>query len=142
MQESSNRLLEQYESLSIQSDKQTQLLRELSETPRYRERVEILQSIPGIGVISAMELLLELQDVTRFRRAQQLTAYVGLTSSQYSSAEKVRMGRITGIGKNTLRSLLVEASWKLIRKDQAMREKYDLVCSLKTGPFIMMRKFC
>jgi transposase len=127
MQESFNRLLEQYEFLSVQIDKQTQLLRELSETPRYRERVEILQSIPGIGMISAMELLLELQDVSRFRRAEQLAAYVGLTPSQYSSADKVRMGRITGIGKNTLRSLLVEASWTLIRKDQAMREKYDRI---------------
>jgi len=127
IQESFNRLLEQYEFLSAQIDKQTQLLKELSETALYRERVEILQSIPGIGIISAMELLLELQDVSRFRRAEQLAAYVGLTPSQYSSADKVRMGRITGIGKNTLRSLLVEASWTLIRKDQAMREKYDRI---------------
>ena len=44
-----------------------------------------------------MELLLELQDVSRFRRAEQLAAYVGLTQSQNTSAEKVRMGRITGI---------------------------------------------
>jgi transposase len=101
MQESFDRLLEQYEFLSTQIDKQTQLLRELSETARYQERVEILQSIPGVGLISAMELLLELQDVSRFRRAEQLAAYVGLTPSQYSSADKVRMGRITGIGKNT-----------------------------------------
>jgi transposase len=127
IQESFNRLLEQYEFLNAQIDKQTQLLRELSETARYRERVEILQSIPGIGVISAMEVLLELQDVSRFRRAEQLAAYVGLTPSQYSSADKVRMGRITGIGKNTLRAILVEASWTLIGKDQAMREKYDRI---------------
>jgi transposase len=127
IQESFNRLLEQYEFLSEQIDKQTKLLRELSETAMYRDRMEILRSIPGIGVISAMELLLELQDVSRFRRAEQLAAYVGLTPSQYSSADKVRMGRITGIGKNTLRSLLVEASWTLIRKDQTMREKYDRI---------------
>jgi transposase len=127
MQESFNRLLEQYEFLSAQIAKQTQLLRELSETVLYRKRVEILQSIPGIGMISAMELLLELQDVSRFRRAEQLAAYVGLTPSQYSSADKVRMGRITGIGKNTLRAILVEASWQLITKDQVMREKYDRI---------------
>jgi transposase len=63
--------------------------------------VEILQSIPGIGVIFVMEVLLELQDVSHFRQAEQMSAYVGLTPSQYSSADKVRMGRITGIGKNT-----------------------------------------
>jgi transposase len=37
------------------------------------------------------------------------------------------MGRITGIGKNTLRSILVEASWTLINKDQAMRQNYDRI---------------
>src|SRR5512139_1785679 len=121
MQESFNRLLEQYEFLSAQIAKQTQLLRELAETALYQKGVEILQSIPGIGLISAMELLLELQDVSRFRRAEQLAAYAGLTPSQYSSADKVRMGRITGIGKNTLRALLVEASWTLISKDPALR---------------------
>jgi transposase len=127
MQESFNRLLEQYEFLSAQIDKQTQLLRELSETALYQARAEILQSIPGVGLISAMELLLELQDVSRFRRAEQLAAYVGLTPSQYSSADKVRRGRITGIGKNTLRAILVEASWKLITKDQVMRQKYERI---------------
>ncbi len=74
-----------------------------------------------------MELLLELQDVSRFRRAEQLAAYVGLTPSQYSSADKVRIGRITGIGKNTLRAILVEASWKLITKDQVMHQKYERI---------------
>jgi transposase len=127
MQESFNRLLEQVEFLSAQIDKQTQLLRELSETALYRERVEILQSIPGIGMISVMELLLEPQDASSFRRAEQPAAYAGLTPSPYSSADKVRMGRITGLGKNSLRAILVEASWKLITKDQMMREKYEKI---------------
>ena len=93
----------------------------------YRERVAILRSVPGIGLIAAMELLLELQDVARFRRAEQLAAYVGLTPSQHSSADKVRMGHITAIGKNSVRSSLVESAWNLIRKDKAMRGKYERI---------------
>jgi len=89
--------------------------------------VEILRSVPGIGLIEAMELLVEFQDVSRFRRAEHLAAYVGLTPSQYSSAEKIRMGRITRSGKNGLRGTLVAASWMLITKDRAMREKYDRI---------------
>ncbi|MFC1579678.1 IS110 family transposase [Thermodesulfobacteriota bacterium] len=127
MQESFKRLLEQYEFLSELVEKQTKLLKELSETELYRERMGILKSVPGIGLIIGMEILLELQDVSRFRRAEQLAAYVGLTPSQYSSADKIRMGRITGIGKSSLRSALVEASWRLIRKDGAMREKYERI---------------
>jgi len=133
MQQSFNRLLEQYDFLCEQVKKQTLLLKELSKTELYRERVAILQSVPGIGLIVAMEILLEFQDVSRFRRADQLAAYVGLTPSQYSSADKVRMGRITGIGKNSLRSALVEASWKLIKKDGAMQEKYERIKARSGG---------
>ena len=127
MQESFNRLLEQYEFLTGLIDKQTRILKDLAKTPLYRERVKILTSIPGVGVITAMEILLELQDVARFRRAEQLAAYVGLTPSQYTTGDKVRMGRITGIGKNSVRVALVEASWWLIRKDKTMRVKYEKI---------------
>lgn len=127
MQESFNRLLEQYDFVSGLIDKQTRILKDLAKTPLYRERVKILTSIPGVGVITAMEILLEVQDVARFRRAEQLAAYVGLTPSQYTSADKVRMGRITGIGKDSVRVALVEASWWLIRKDKAMRIKYERI---------------
>ena len=124
-QESFTRLLEQYEFLTGQVEKQTRLLKELARTPAYGERVKILCSVPGVGLIAAMELLLELQDVERFRRADQLAAYVGLTPAQYSSAEKVRMGHITAIGKNSLRATLVEASWRLVAKDGGVRQKYE-----------------
>jgi len=127
MQGSFNRLLDMYDFLDKQVKEQTKLLKELSETDLYRKRVKILQSVPGIGIIIAMEILLELQDVSRFRKAEQIAAYVGLTPSQYSSADKIRMGRITCIGKNSVRAALVEASWKLIRKDGVMKEKYERI---------------
>ena len=127
MQGSFRRLLDEYEFLCEQIGKQTRLLKELSETALYQKRVKILRSVPGIGLIAAMEILLELQDVSRFRRAEELAAYVGLTPSQYSSADKVRMGRITGIGKSGLRGTLIEAAWFLIRKDAGMREKYERI---------------
>lgn len=125
MQASFKRLLEQYNFLCALIDKQTKLLKELAKSPTYRDRVEILCSIPGIGIIGSMEILLELQNVSRFKRADQLAAYVGLTPAQYSSADKIRMGRITGVGKSSVRTILVESCWWLISKDAAMRRKYE-----------------
>ena len=127
IQESFKQLLRQYEFLARLIKKQTRLLEGLSKMSLYRERVKILTSIPGVGLITAMEILLELQDVARFRRADQLAAYVGLTPSQYTSADKVRMGRITRIGKDSVRTALVECSWWLIRKDKAMQIKYEKI---------------
>ncbi len=68
-QESFASLLAQYAFFTEQIERQTKLLRSLAQTDTYCERVKILQSIPGVGLIAAMELLLELQDVARFRRA-------------------------------------------------------------------------
>lgn len=119
------RYLEEYDFLSRQVEVQTRLVKELSEADEYRESVRLLRSVYGIGLISAMEILLEIGDFGRFGRSGQIAAYVGLTPSQYSSGDKVRMGRITGIGKGSVRAVLVEASWLLIHRDPGMRELYD-----------------
>lgn len=125
MQESFNRLLGEYEYLSSEIKAQTALLKKLSQTEKYRDRVEILCSIPGIGLLSAMEILLELGEIERFRRAEQLPAYVGVTPAQYSSGDKVRMGRITCIGKSHLRGTLVEVAWVAINRNRVLRKKFD-----------------
>lgn len=127
MEKSFKRMLDQYENLKKDVREQTALMRELAKTDYYKERVKIMTSAAGIGVLSAMQFLVEIQDVTRFRRADQISSYVGLTPSQYSSGEHVRMGRITRTGKAMIRSMLVEASWILIRKDGAMRLKYEAI---------------
>ena len=118
-----------YKFVDGQIEEQTNLLKELAKEERYSESVAILRSIPGIGIISAMEILLELQDIKRFSTADQLAAYVGLTPSQFSSGDRIRMGRITCIGKQQLRALLIEAAWILVRKDAKMNETYTSIRS-------------
>ena len=83
MQQSFNTLLEQYLFYDNLISRQTALVKELSERNQYKEKVKILCSIPGVGILAAMEVLLELLDVSRFQRADQIAAYVGLTPSQY-----------------------------------------------------------
>jgi transposase len=128
-QESFARLLSEYDFLCQAVAEQTKLLKALAETERYRAQVAILTSIPGVGLICAMEILLEIGDVTRFARAKQLAGYLGLTPSQDSSGDHVRLGRITKSGKGPLRGLLIEAAWILIRKDAAMRAVYSRIRS-------------
>lgn len=102
-------------------------LHELARSEMYRESVELLVTIPGVGWLTAIELLLELPDIRKFRRADQIGAYFGLTPSQYSSGQHVRMGCITRQGKGHVRAMLVEASWRLIKKDPAMARKYEAI---------------
>ena len=124
LHESFQNLLTAYDDADRLVEKQTALLRKLAKEDAYRDRVVVLRSIPGVGVITAMEILLELQDINRFSRADKLAAYVGLTPSQYSTGDHVRMGHITGIGKSSLRTMLIEAAWVLVRKDTEWDKKY------------------
>lgn len=127
MQASYERLLAQYRQVTVWLAEQTALVRQLAGSERYRDGVSLLMSIPGIGLITAMELLLELSDVSRFSRVDKLAAYVGLTPSQYSSGEHLRLGHITRGGKAVLRGLLVEAAWTAIRRDRHLAEVYERI---------------
>ena len=71
-----------------------------------------------------MELLVELADMKRFKTAEEIASYMGLTPAEYSSGQYVRQGRITRCGNTRARTCLVESSWHLIVKDPLMRFKY------------------
>jgi transposase len=97
----------------------------LSRTEEYRPWVSLLRTVPGISTLTAMILLLELGEITRFPSLDQLCTYVGLIPDTQSSGEKEHVGGMTHRGHSYLRWLLVEASWVAIRKDPAMMMAFD-----------------
>lgn len=133
MQASFERLLERYQFLKGQVTAQTRLVRELAGQEGYREKVACLTSLPGVGVLTAMELVVELGDIERFAKAEQVAAYVGLTPSEYSSGGAVRRGHISRCGKAAVRSRLVEASWIAIRFDQELAGVYQRIRARQGG---------
>ena len=78
-------LADLFDYLSAEKKRLTHEVVELSRVENYVQRMKLLKTIPGIGCLSAMEILVELQDITRFQSADELAAYLGLTPSQYSS---------------------------------------------------------
>jgi len=118
-------LVHLFDYLSSEKKRLTHAVIHLAREEKYASRVKLLKSIPGIGALSAMEILVEIQDMGRFETADELAAYLGLTPSQYSSGEHIRMGHITHMGNSRVRTALIESSWILITKDQDMREKYE-----------------
>jgi len=128
-----NRLIDLYDYLTQQVKQMTKEVRKLARTEKYVQRGKLLQTIPGVGLLSAMEILTELQDVSRFATADQIAAYLGLTPSQYSSGQKVRMGRITHTGNHRLRTRMVECSWILIKKDTGLQKVYEVIKKRRGG---------
>ena len=78
---------------------------------RYAERVGRLKAFKGIETLIALSLIVEIVDFTRFARAEQFMAFLGLVPSEHSSGAKRRLGAITKAGNTHLRKLLIEAAW-------------------------------
>ncbi len=94
-------------------EKQTQikaLERKLNEWHTDNEDSKRLETIPGVGVITATALVATIGDVTQFRSARQLAAWLGLVPKQYSSGGKEKLGRISKRGDGYLRKLLVHGA--------------------------------
>ena len=90
----------------------------------YRKDYDLLRSVPGLGRLGALALLFEVGDWGRFPNEKTVAAFFGLTPSEYSSGQQEFRGRITGQGNPWLRSLLIEASWRLIAKDNEMKKTF------------------
>jgi transposase len=99
-------------------------IRLLSKTDRYKESIELLSSISGIGLLTAMHLIVEIVDINRFKNLDELASYIGLSPGEHSSADKISNGKMTKRGKGHIRYLLIEAAWITIRKDPALMMAY------------------
>jgi transposase len=78
---------------------------------RFEPVVAALQALRGIDVISAIGLVAEIGDLSRFEHPRQLMGYLGLVPSEHSSGERLSRGSITKTGNAHARRLLCEAAW-------------------------------
>lgn len=81
-------------------------------------QAKLLMTVPGVGPITALTVIAEVGDFSRFPKAEKLASFAGLVPKQRSSGEKVRLGGITHAGSKYLRTTLVEAAMR-IRADYA-----------------------
>jgi len=117
-------LISEYKNLRIAMLKVTKQIRDLSQTARYKETVTLLKSVPGIGLLTAMTILTELESVDRFTNLDKMCGYIGLVPSTKSSGEKEKNGDLTSRGHGVLRSAIIESSWIAIRNDPSLMKSY------------------
>ena len=98
--------------------------------------VALLATAPAIGPVTASALVATIDDITRFRSAHELEAYLGVVPGERSSGEKRRVGRITKAGNARARWLLVEAGWRILRSkspETAALRAWALGIALRRG---------
>jgi transposase len=92
------------------------LTKEVEEVACVDEDVKLLQTVDGVGPITALAFKAEIDDPKRFEDSKDAAAYIGLTPSQYSSGETHRQGGISKKGSKRTRYLLVEAASALLTR--------------------------
>jgi len=106
------------------------------EIDKYRS---YLQSIPGIGFISAVSLLARIGDPSLLKNERELGAFLGLVPREHSTGDAVNQGSITHLGNQRLRGLLIEAAWTAIRIDTQLGKFFERIKS-RHHPRIASRK--
>ena len=77
-----------------------------------RPTAEALMSLRGVSTITAMTVLADLGDLTRFDSPRQLVGFLGLAPGEHSSGSRRRQGAITKTGNGShVRRVLTEAAW-------------------------------
>ncbi len=91
---------------------------------------KLLQSIPGVGLISALTIYTEVGDFKLFKRPEQLAAFAGLVPTERSSGGIQRLGHITHAGSKHLRYTLVEVAMH-IRDSEKSAALYGFYKNIK-----------
>ena len=105
-------------------------MREALQGWSLRPVAEALIALRGVDVVTAMTVLAELGDLTRFDSPRELMSFLGLVPSEHSSGRRRRQGAITKTGNGHVRRVLVESAWCYrfpARKTRHMRRKASAV---------------
>jgi len=100
-------------------------IRILSQTDTYRNNFNLLVSIPGIGLTTAISYLVQIGDIHRFKTFDDMCNYIGLVPSMHGSGEKMQTGKMIKRGRKELKIMLIEASWDAVRLDPALMLKFN-----------------
>lgn len=128
-----NHLLEQLEVLDGQiAEFEDRMRRVFTKTPAF----ERLISLPGVGFILGIVILLEVGDVHRFSDAEHLAAYAGTTPRISASGGKIRFGRLRPDVNRYLKWAYMEAAEVICRHrghwpQRHVSQLYSRVCHRK-----------
>ena len=95
---------------------------------KMRRVIEGLQALRGVAKMTAVTVVAELGDLTRFPRPSELMGYSGAVSRENTSGDRVRRGAITKTGNAHLRRVAGEAAWSYVKRPShyaALRKRQE-----------------
>lgn len=134
-----NSMLQEYETVRHREREVMKHLRTLFASDYYATDMKLLRSVPGVGFLTAIQLLTEIGDMKRFKTLDQVCFYVGLTPRTANSGENERADRRTSRGNKRLRTALIECAWKSIQQDTELALCYANLRKRLDGPHAIIK---
>jgi transposase len=109
---------------------------QLNDVAKSDQTIRRLMTVPGVGPITALAFASTVDDPSRFKRASDVGAYLGLTPRRYQSGELDRTGRISKRGDRLTRYYLFEAAnvlLKVVRRTSPLKA-WGLKLAKRIGP--------
>ncbi len=111
----------------------------MSDNPKLALQVALLQTIPGVGLISALTIVAECGDISRFKHPRALTAFAGLDPSVKESGQfKGTRNKISKRGNRQIRRALYMVAMRSVSINRKgdyvnpyLRDFYDRKCRSK-----------
>ena len=103
-------------------------IRGLTKSTKHAEMLNYIMSVPGIGIVTAVTILTEIEDIYRFKTDDKLCSFIGIIPSTHSSGEKEITSGITKRSNKCLRHMIIEASWIAARRDPALSYCFTEYC--------------
>lgn len=110
---------------------------EYTEKERYKEKVKNISSLKGITKHTALAIISEIGDFTRFDNPKMFASYLGLVPGEHSSGNKVVNGGITKMGNKCIRTILIEACQCIVRYPGKSKSKVLLDRQKDTSPSVI-----
>ena len=93
-----------------------------------QHQLTLLKSIPGMGIKTALFLIVVTDGFSKFENASQLCSYVGITPTIRESGSSVRgRSRISKVGNKKLRNLLFLCAFSACKHNKACRDLYERI---------------
>lgn len=108
----------------VEHRKLNRRLLELMNTERYATDYKLLRTVPGVGIITAVTILLECGDLSDFKSAEAFCAFVGLVPDIDRSDTHDGHCGITRRRHRVLRYMLTECAWRALKDDEHLSRLY------------------
>ncbi len=99
--------------------------RKLTQAAKSEPRIDLLQTIPGIGPITASAIVATVGSAAQFKCGRDFSAWLGLTPINRSTGGKERLGRISKMGDRYIRHLMVVGMTSRMKQIKSAPERFD-----------------